>query len=55
LVECSFVEFYRGQALIDDVVSYLRARGFRLTGVFAVVRDAIGQCLQADVLFARAR
>ena len=53
LVECSFVEFYRGQALIDDVVSYLRARGFRLTGVFSVVRDAIGQCLQADVLFAR--
>jgi FkbM family methyltransferase len=55
LVECSFVEFYRDQALIDDVVSYLRARGFRLTGIFSVVRDAIGQCLQADVLFARDR
>jgi FkbM family methyltransferase len=52
-VECSFVEFYRGQSLIDDVVSYLRAREFRLAGIFSVVRDAAGRCLQADLLFSR--
>jgi FkbM family methyltransferase len=52
-VECSFVEFYRGQGLVDDVVSSLRAREFRLVGVFSVVRDSAGRCLQADLLFSR--
>jgi FkbM family methyltransferase len=54
-VECSFVKFYAGQGLVDDVVAELRSRGFRLTGVFSIVRDDHGRCLQADLLFERCR
>lgn len=53
LVECSFVELYRGQALADDIVSYLSERGFDLSGVHSLVRDAGGRRLQADLLFRR--
>jgi len=53
LVECSFVEFYAGQALIGDVVAEVLTLDFRLAGVYSVVRDARGRCLQADLLFER--
>ena len=53
-VECSFVEFYAGQALIGEVIAHLRERRFRLAGVYSVVYDRAGRCLQADLLFARA-
>lgn len=52
-VECSFVEFYRGQALADEVIEAFLRRGLRLAGVYSVVRDAAGRCLQADLLFRR--
>lgn len=52
-VECSFVEFYRGQALADEVIAEFFRRGLRLDGVYSVVRDAAGRCLQADLLFRR--
>jgi len=52
-VECSFVEFYRGQALADELIVALFNCGFRLDGVFGLVRDARGRCLQADLLFRR--
>jgi len=52
-VECSFVEFYGGQALIDKVIDHVHARGFRLSGIYSVVRDGRGRCLQADLLFGR--
>jgi len=54
-VECSFVEFYRGQALADQVIGSFLSNGLRLDGVYSIVRDARGCCLQADVLFKRAR
>lgn len=52
-IECSFVEFYLGQALADDVIGALRSHGLRLDGVYSVVRDGCGRCLQADLLFRR--
>lgn len=52
-VECSFVEFYSGQARIDQVIAYLLQRDLRLVGVYSVVHDRAGRCLQADLLFAR--
>ena len=52
-VECSFVEFYRGQALADEVICALRPHGLRLVGVYSVVRDGHGRTLQADFLFRR--
>lgn len=53
-VECSFVEFYRGQALAGEILGALVPHGLRLTGVYSVVRDERGRCLQADFLFHRA-
>jgi hypothetical protein len=52
--ECSFVPLYEGQALADEVICYLRARGFSLVGVFGLTRSSDGECLQADLLFRRA-
>jgi len=52
-VECSFVEFYEGQILADDVVALMRDAGLRLTGAYGVVRDRNGRTLQADLLFSR--
>jgi FkbM family methyltransferase len=52
-VECSFVELYEGQALADEVVSYLLTHGLRLVGVYGVARGAGGELLQADLLFRR--
>lgn len=50
-VECSFVELYEGQALADEVIAYLFARGFRLGGVHGLATGQGGQTLQADLLF----
>lgn len=52
-VECSFLELYRGQALADEVIGAFLRQGLRLDGVYSVVRDAAGRCLQADLLFRR--
>lgn len=54
-VECSFVEFYRGQALADEVIATFLRRGLRLDGVYSVVRDVAGRCMQADLLFRRSQ
>lgn len=54
-VECSFVEFYGGQALADEVIGAFLIHGLRLSGVYSIVRDSRGQCLQADMLFRRPR
>jgi FkbM family methyltransferase len=50
-VECSFVELYEGQALADEVVTYLSGHGFRLAGVHGLVTGRDGEALQADLLF----
>ncbi len=52
-VECSFVELYAGQAFADDVIAWLRERGFALTGVYHMCYDAEGVAVQADFHFAR--
>ncbi len=52
-VECSFIELYLGQALADEVVAWLRERGFPLTGVYNMTYDTRGKVIQADFLFAR--
>jgi FkbM family methyltransferase len=53
LVECSFVGLYQAQPLVADVICYLHARSFDLVGVFGLVRDRSGRCVEADLLFAR--
>ena len=50
-VECSFVELYSGQALVDDVIDWLRERGWFLRGIYNMIYDHKGQSVQADFLF----
>ena len=52
-VECSFTELYEGQALADEVIAFLLARGHRLVGVYGTSQSAGGGSLQADLLFRR--
>lgn len=52
-VECSFVELYESQALADEVVGWLRDRGFRIGGIYNLSRDRTGRAVQADFLFER--
>ncbi len=51
--ECSFVELYGGQALADEVIAWLRERGFTLRGVHNMDYDSGGRAIQADFLFVR--
>ena len=53
LVECSYVELYKGQPLADEIIEWLRHRGFRVQRTGAPWRSADGSALQADLLFAR--
>ncbi len=54
-VECSFVEVYVGQALVDDIIAWLRDRGWHLRGVHNMICDSNGRSIQADFLFENAR
>jgi FkbM family methyltransferase len=54
--ELSAVELYEGQALLGQVVEYLRAAGFDLIGLEPTFRDRVtGDLLQMNGLFRRAR
>lgn len=51
--ECSFMELYKGQALADEVIAWLREHGFVLNGVYNMAYDRNGKAVQADFLFGR--
>ncbi len=51
--ECSFVELYTGQKLVDSIIDWLYQRGFRLAGVYNMSHDKLGKAIQADFLFER--
>jgi hypothetical protein len=53
-VECSFVELYRCQALVGDVISYLAGYGFGLAGVYNQIVDSNDRPVEADLLFVMA-
>lgn len=53
-VECSFVELYAGQALVGEVIAWLRERNYILCGVHNVTYDRSGKSIQADFFFKRA-
>ncbi len=54
-LEASFVELNQGQPLADEVIEYLKCRGFQLRGVFNMSYDKCGYSVQADFLFTRTR
>lgn len=52
-VECSFVEFYAGQAMADEIVAWLREHSLALCGVYNLSFSETGAPLQADFMFRR--
>lgn len=52
--ECSFLELYAGQALVDEVIRFLLRYDFVLCGVYNLLLDPVsGRSIQADFLFRR--
>ncbi len=54
-VECSFLPLYEGQALAPEIIAFLGARDFRLSGQFNPSFSKGGALLQADLLFENAK
>jgi len=52
-LEGSFVELYKGQALITEIVMFLGAHGFALRGVYNNSYTSVLGDTQADFLFSR--
>tara|TARA_B100001093_G_C26637712_1_gene931745 strand:- start:131 stop:868 length:738 start_codon:yes stop_codon:yes gene_type:complete len=50
-VESSFVEFYKEQPKISDILSFLLINNFKLDGVYNMSYDKNGDPVQADFLF----
>jgi FkbM family methyltransferase len=53
--EASFIELYEGQVLADDLVAWLRERGYELVSSYGASSDQHGRKIQADMLFKRSR
>lgn len=51
--ECSFIELYTGQKLVDSIVDWLFQRGFKLSGIYNTSYDDSGKAIQADFMFER--
>lgn len=51
--ECSFIELYTGQKLVDSIIDWLYQHGFRLAGVYNLSHGKSGKAIQADFLFER--
>ena len=54
IVECSFVELYKGQSLAGEVVEFLGVRGFRILCVYNLSYRSDGYPVQCDFAFIRA-
>ncbi len=50
-VECSYLELYSNQSLVDDVYAFLADAGFGLIGVLNTTYDQSGRAIQSDFLF----
>lgn len=53
LLEVSLTPYNEGSPLIDEVLTWMRARGYGLSEVVDLSRDRAGRLVQADVLFNR--
>ena len=49
--ECSFIELYKGQALVHDIIEFLSKNGFKISGIYHVHYNKSGIAIQADFLF----
>lgn len=51
--EGSYIELYQGQVLADDLIEWLRERGFDLILSYGAVTDELGKTIQVEMLFER--
>jgi FkbM family methyltransferase len=51
LCEVSFTDLYRNQPLGDDVIAWMRRKGFGLEGLYSPWYDGAGGLVSADALF----
>jgi FkbM family methyltransferase len=49
--ECSFVELYKGQRLVDSIISLLQNKGFILKGFYNTSYDQNNIAIQSDFFF----
>ena len=49
--ECSYIEFYASQPLVNDIINFLHQEKFNLIGIHNQVYSNQGKHLQADFLF----
>ncbi|HMQ77960.1 MAG TPA: FkbM family methyltransferase [Ignavibacteria bacterium] len=49
--ECSYIELYKGQALLPEISDFLAKHGFKRTGEFNTSFDESGKPVQSDFLF----
>lgn len=52
-IECSFMELYKNQAQAAQIISWLEARSFFLSGVHNMSYDKTGRAVQGDFLFTK--
>lgn len=53
LAECSWIEFYDGQALVAEILDYLSGHGLRMRSLSSATIAADGRVLQGDIVFTR--
>ncbi len=51
IVECSFIELYKGQALAYEIVRYLDGSGFLFQNIYNLEFDHNGRAVQGDFVF----
>ena len=54
-VECSFVELYKEQVLVDEVIQYLINYSFKLDEIYNTFYDKKRIAVQGDFLFSKIR
>jgi FkbM family methyltransferase len=50
-VECSLIELYKGQRMLSDIDTWLHQRGYCVSDIGDLTRDASGTVVQGDFLF----
>lgn len=50
-IECSFIELYKGQALIDEIIKFLDVYSFGFYSIYNIHYNRNGAMIQADFLF----
>lgn len=51
LVETSFIPIYKNSPSFNEIYEYLNSLGFKLSGIYPVSKNTLGQIIETDSLF----